>query len=123
MSIRTERVASLIKEEIASLLVREFSAPSYGFITVTDVNVTPDLRIAKIYFSVFGKPEVQERTMAMLEDKKSYIRGVLGSRMKIRFVPELQFHLDGTMDRVERLDKIFRKIHEGDKGTGGDSGS
>jgi ribosome-binding factor A len=123
MSIRTERVASLIKEEIASLLVREFSDPSHGFTTVTDVTVTPDLRIARVYFSVFGKPEVKEKTMAMLEEKKSYIRGVLGSRMKIRFVPELQFHLDGTMDRVERLDQIFRKIHEGDKGAGSDSGS
>ena len=123
MSIRTQRVASLIKEEIASLLVREFNSPSYGFITVTDVNMTPDLRIARIYFSVFGKPEVQEQTMAMLDGKKSYIRGVLGSKMKIRFVPELQFHLDGTMERVERLDRIFRKIHEGDKGAGGDSGS
>lgn len=123
MSIRTERVASLIKEEIASLLVREFNDPSYGFTTVTDVTVTPDLRIAKVYFSVFGKPEVKEKTMAMLEEEKSYIRGVLGSKMKIRFVPELQFHQDGTMDRVERLDQIFRKIHEGDKGAGNNSGS
>jgi ribosome-binding factor A len=122
MSIRTERVASLIKEEIASLLVREYNDPSLGFTTVTDVRVTPDLRIAKVYFSIFGKPEVQEKTMARLEGEKSHIRGVLGSKMTIRFIPELQFHLDGTLDRVERLDSIFRKIHRDGNGEGGASG-
>lgn len=119
MSIRTERIASLIKEEIASLLVREYNDPSFGFTTVTDVRVTPDLRIAKVYFSIFGKPEIQEKTMAKLENEKSHIRGVLGSRMKIRFIPELQFHLDGTLDRVERLDTIFRRIHRDDNGDAG----
>ena len=54
MSIRTERVASLLKEEIGAMLVRDYNDPSYGFITVTDVRVTGDLRIAKIYFSVLG---------------------------------------------------------------------
>ncbi len=117
MSIRTERVASLIKEEIGALLIRDYNDPALGFITVTDVTLSPDLRIAKVYFSVFAKPEVQERTMAMLEEEKGRIRSTVGSKMKIRFIPELQFFLDGTQDRVERLNKIFKKIHE-DKGDG-----
>lgn len=120
MSIRSERVASLIKEEIGALLVRDYNDPAFGFITVTDVTMTPDLRIAKVYFSVFAKPAVQEKTMAMLEDEKGRIRGVVGSRMKIRFIPELQFFLDGTQERVERLNRIFKQIHEDDNdGAGG----
>ncbi len=122
MSIRTERVASLIKEEIGALLVREYNDPAFGFITVTDVTMTPDLRIARVYFSVFAKPDVQERTMAMLEEEKGKIRSTVGSRMKIRFIPELQFFLDGTQDRVERLNRIFKEIHK-DDGTRGAGGS
>jgi ribosome-binding factor A len=122
MSIRSERVASLIKEEIGALLVRDYNNPAYGFITVTDVTMTPDLRVAKVYFSVFAKPEIQKTTMEMLEDEKGRIRGIVGSRMKIRFIPELQFHLDGTQDRVERLNNIFKQIHRDDE-SGGASGS
>ncbi len=118
MSIRTERVASLIKEEIGALLIRDYNDPALGFITVTDVTVSPDLRIAKVYFSVFAKPEVKESTMAMLEGERGRIRSFVGSKMKIRFIPELQFFLDGTQDRVERLNRIFKKIHE-EKGDGG----
>jgi ribosome-binding factor A len=123
MSIRSERVASLIKEEIGALLVRDYNNPAFGFITVTDVTMTPDLRVAKVYFSVFAKPEVREKTMAMLEDEKGRIRGIVGSRMKIRFIPDLQFHLDGTLDRVERLNNIFKQIHKDDDESGGATGS
>ncbi|MEK7671068.1 MAG: ribosome-binding factor A, partial [Bacteroidota bacterium] len=66
MSIRTARVASLIKEEIGTIMSREYSSTEYGFITVTDVQMTPDLKIAKIYFSIFGSPDKQAKTMNML---------------------------------------------------------
>jgi ribosome-binding factor A len=122
MSIRTERVASLLKQEIASLLVRDYNDPAFGFVTVTEVRVTPDLRIAKVFFSVFGTEEVRSRTMAHLEQERPSIRAFVGSRMKIRFVPDLQFALDTTLDRVERLEGIFRKLHD-KEGSGSDSGS
>ena len=115
MSIRTERVASVIKEAIAGLLIRDYNDPSYGFITVTDVSVTGDLRIAKVYFSVFAPPEVQERTMKMLEGEKGRIRGFVGSGLRIRFTPELQFYHDATMDRVDRINRLIREIHKDDR--------
>jgi ribosome-binding factor A len=123
MSIRTERVASVIKEEIAGLLIRDYNDPRHGFITVTDVSVTGDLRIAKVYFSIFGPPEVQQRTMKMLEDEKGRIRGIVGSGLRIRFTPELQFYHDGTMDRVDRINRLIREIHKDDTGTEPDGGS
>jgi ribosome-binding factor A len=123
MSIRTERVASLIREEIGSYCSREYKDPAYGFITVTEVRVTPDLRLAKVYFSVFGKSEMQERTMAMLQDERKTIRGYLGSRLSMRFTPDLEFLHDTTMEHVDRLNRIFKEIHDAKGGTDGSSGS
>ena len=123
MSIRTERVASLLKEEIGALLVRDYNDPAYGFITVTDVRVTGDLRIAKIMFSVMGTPEVQKKTMAMLEQERSHIRGLVGSKLRLRFVPELQFYHDTTMDRVHRINTLISEIHKQDSERGDGSGS
>jgi len=114
MSIRTARVASLIKEEIGAVLIREYNSPAHGFTTVTDVMVTGDLRIAKVYFSVMGTPEVQRKTMEMLEGEKGHIRGIVGSHLRMRFIPELQFYHDTTMDRVDRINTLIREIHRND---------
>ncbi len=116
MSIRPSRVASLIKEEIGGILIRDYRSTSHGFITVTDVTVTPDLRIARVYFSVMGSPEVQKKTMAMLEEERGHIRGIVGSHLRMRFVPELQFYHDTTMDRVDRINTLIREIHRNDDG-------
>jgi len=120
MSIRTERVASLLKEELGAILVRDYRDPSYGFITVTDVSITRDLRIAKIYFSIMGNPEVQKKTMAMLEHERSHLRGLLGSRLRLRLVPELLFYQDTTLDRVQRINELINEIHKDDKRKDGD---
>lgn len=114
MSIRTERVASLLKEEIGAVLIRDYRDPAYGFITVTDVRVTGDLRIAKVYFSVMGSPEVQDRTMAMLEGERPHIRGLVGSKLHMRFIPELQFYHDTTMDRVARINTLLNELRKND---------
>lgn len=114
MSIRTERVASLIKEEIGALVLREFSGTEYGFITVTDVRMTPDLKIAKVYFSVLGTAEKQMKTMAMLEEQKQHIRGWVAHRVRLKFTPALQFYQDTTMEEVDRINRLIKKIHERD---------
>ena len=115
MSLRTERVASLIKEEVGMMFAREYRDPSYGFITVTDVHMTPDLRIAKIYVSIMGSTEVKERTLAMLEDKKGEVRSMIGSTVRLKFTPSIQFYIDETLDRVEKINSLIRKIHKDDQ--------
>ncbi|MBI5473723.1 MAG: 30S ribosome-binding factor RbfA [Ignavibacteriae bacterium] len=121
MSIRTERVASLVKEEIGSILSREYSSTEYGFITVTDVRMSPDLKIAKIYFSIFGAPEKQAATMKMLEEQKQHIRGEVAHRVRLKFAPALQFYHDTTMDEVDKINKLINKIHSDDNESGGSS--
>ena len=120
MSIRTERVASLIKAEIGSILTREYNDPSYGFITVTDVRMTPDLRIAKVSFSIFGDEKKKDLTMNMLEGERGHIRGLVGSRLRLKFTPALQFYRDDTLDTADRINQLIKKIHEDDHGDNGE---
>jgi ribosome-binding factor A len=119
MSLRTERVASLIKEEVGLMLAREYRDPAYGFITITDVHMTPDLKIAKIYVSIMGDTVTKARTMEMLEVNKGEIRAFIGSHMRLKFTPSVQFYIDETLDRVEKIDQIIKQIHKNDVEKGG----
>ena len=112
MSNRPQRVASLLKEELGAVLVREYAGQLAGFTTVTEVRLSPDLRVARIYVSIFGNAEVRERTMEFLTAELPHIRGILGGRVRLRFMPELHLHLDDTLDRVDRINAIIKKIHD-----------
>ncbi len=114
MSIRTERVASLIKHEIGAIVLREFSSTEYGFITVTDVRMSPDLKIAKVYFSIFGSVEKQAKTMEMLEDQKQHIRGEVAHRVRLKFAPALHFFQDTTMEEADKINRLIKQIHQRD---------
>ena len=119
MSIRTERIASLLKEEIGGILQKEFRDVVTAFTTVTEVRVTPDLRIARVYLSIYGSQEVRQRTMAHLQHEKSQLRSILAKRIRIRFMPVLELYRDDTLDRVERINAILKKINDERNGTGG----
>jgi ribosome-binding factor A len=121
MSIRTERVASVIKQRIGEILIHDYSDPSNGFITVTDVKVTPDLKIAKVYFSVFGNEDVQARAMKMLEGEKQHIRGLVASYVQLKFAPTLQFYLDHTLEEADRINRLINRIHQDEKNSDGDA--
>jgi ribosome-binding factor A len=107
-------VASLIKEEVGAMIIREYRDRSIGFITVTDVQMTPDLRIAKIYVSIFGNEQVKEQTMEFLEEEKPHIRSFLGSHVRLKFTPSLQFYIDDTLDRVEKINNLLKQSHAKD---------
>ncbi len=115
MSLRTERVASLLKEEVGTYLTREYRDPSYGFITVTDVQISPDLRIAKIYVSIMGNDEMRRKTLAMLEQTSPEVRSFIGSHMRLKFTPEVHWYLDTTLDQVEKIDRLLKQIHDNER--------
>jgi ribosome-binding factor A len=112
MSNRPRRVASLLKEELGDVLVKEYAGLLAGFTTVTEVRLSPDLRVAQIFVSVFGNAEVRERTMEFLTAELPHIRGILGGRLRLRFMPELHLRLDDTLDHVDRINAIIKKIHD-----------
>ena len=114
MSVRSEKVGSLIKEELGLLFQRNFSMNDYGFLTVTEVLMSPDLKVAKVYLSIFGDEERKKKSFAKLEAQKPSIRSMLGHAVRLRFTPEIIFYLDETLDRAMKLENIFQKIHEND---------
>ena len=107
---RSERVSDQMKHEIADILMRKIKDPRIGFVTVTDVEVADDLRNAKVFVSVYGGDK--EETLKGLKSATAFIRLELGRRMRMRFIPELLFRFDAT---VERGAHIMELLHELDK--------
>ncbi len=113
MSIRQDKVSNMIKEEMSLIFLQKIQDPQLGFVTVTRVRVTPDLKEAKIYFSVFEK-ELKDKFLDKINDIKGFIRSELAKRLSIRYVPELFFYIDDSLDYVEKMEEIFEKIHRDD---------
>ena len=114
MSVRTEKVGHLIKEEISLLMERDYRTSEMGFITITKVSMSPDLRLAKIYVSVFGDSKVKERTLFLLNESKKDIRQFIGHKVRLRFTPEIAFFIDDTMDYVANIEQLLKKTHKND---------
>ena len=115
MSVRTEKVASIVKEEIGIIFQRNFDMKAFGLVTVTEVRMSPDLKIAKVYVSVFGDTAQKQKTLGLLETQKPFVRQTLGRNIRLKFTPSIVFYLDETMDKAMNLEKIFRKIHKGEE--------
>jgi ribosome-binding factor A len=113
MSIRTERVAEAVKHEISALLQREIDTSGYGLLTVTDVIMTADLRLAKVYVSHFRSEKTHEEVLAFLDEHLRTIRMAVGRAVRLKFTPELRFYIDETLERVERIEQILADIHRG----------
>lgn len=121
MSVRTEKVASIVKEEIGIIFQRNFDMKEYGFITVTEVRMTPDLKIAKVYVSIFGDADQKQKTLGRLEAQKAFVRQTLGRNIRLKFTPAIVFYLDETMDNAMNLERIFKKIHKDEDQRSGDT--
>jgi ribosome-binding factor A len=113
MSHRLDKVSSLIKEELSLIFLHKLQDPKLGLLTVTNVKVSPDLKHTKIYISVFDK-EKRTKVLESINELKGLIRSQLAGRIQLRFVPELHFFIDDTLDYVEKMEGLFKKIHESD---------
>ncbi len=111
--LRQKRVASLIKEELSHLLIEEIQDFISGLITVTRVEMTPDLKTAHIYLTIFGGEK--EPTLRLLERKKGYLRKIIASKVKLKYNPLLIFSLDPSSDYEARIDKILKIIKKNEK--------
>ena len=110
-SHRIDKVEQLIKEEISSVFLHKMQQPGLGFITITNVKVSPDLKLAKIYLSVFEK-EKREFVMDRINNKTKFIRTELAHRIRLKFVPEIKFFIDDTQDFVEKIEGLIDRIHK-----------
>jgi len=116
---RPERVAELIKEEVSRIIRERVSDPRIGFLSVTGVDLSPDLKNAKIFISVLGGKQEKDKTFEGLKSATPFIRGQLGQVLELRFVPEIDFVHDKSIERGSRvlaiMSKLEREAAEGKK--------
>ncbi len=106
---RAVRVGDLMREEIADILMHKVKDPRIGFVTVTGVELSDDLRHAKVFVSIY-KDEEKETTLKAIEVAKGFIRRELGRRMRLKFVPEIVFRIDKSIEYGNRIERILREI-------------
>jgi len=107
---RAERVADQIRMEVADILMRKTKDPRVGFVTVTDVEVSSDLRVARVYVTTLQDAQEEEETFKGLSKDVGFIRAELGRRLALRYTPELTFFRDETGTRANRVLSLLDQV-------------
>jgi ribosome-binding factor A len=107
---RSNRLGELILEEVSDLIAREIKDPRIGFVTFTRVDMSDDLRYAKVYVSVMGPPPEKERTLQGLCSATGYLRRHLGKALHLRYTPELTFLLDESLEHGAKIAQLLRQL-------------
>jgi len=110
MGQRPERVQEALRQEISRIVHNEIKDPRLGFITITGVELTKDLRYAKIYFSVLGEEKAKLLALKGLNSAKGYIKGRISDRIKLRFMPQIEFKIDETLEHTKKIYDLLNKL-------------
>jgi ribosome-binding factor A len=105
---RTRQVSDVIRNEIAELLRREIHDPALGFVTICDVEVSTDLKVAHVFYSVLGDDAAKESASRVLDKSRGLLRRLLARRIHLRAVPELEFRVDETAEHASRIDALLQ---------------
>lgn len=109
---RDKKIAEEIRREVSQIFAFELSDPRAHGATVTGVRMTPDLKLARIYFAMPGAdPKAIEEAQRALKKSSTYIRRLLGERILIKFLPQIEFIYDESLDIEDRMEKLFAQIH------------
>jgi ribosome-binding factor A len=114
-SRRQRQVSELIHRELSILLMREVRDPRLANLTITGVDVTPDLMLSKIYFTVLGEEDAEQEAIVGLERAKGFLRTQLAGRVQLRYMPELVFELDKSIEYGNRIDDLLSQIAESEQ--------
>jgi ribosome-binding factor A len=107
---RPQKVAEQIRIELTQLLAREVHDPGIGFITLTKVSVTPDLQLARVYYTSFGDEKVQKDTGKALQRALPFLRRQIAQRVRLRRAPELEFFYDKSVAQHDRIEQILIEL-------------
>ena len=113
--LRIEKLQELIKQEMSKMLLNDLKDPRIGFVTVTGVEMTGDLREAKIFVSVMGDAQQVKNSLEGLNSALGFVRREIGKRIRLRFTPEISFALDTSLDYGDHIQKLLLQV-EGDLG-------
>lgn len=114
-STRQRKVQELLVHEISDIVRRELRDPRVGFVTITDAEVTPDLRHARVFFSVLGTETQREDTGTALNRAAGFIRGEFARRAQMRYVPDLKFVFDTSVERGARISQLLEQVRQDDE--------
>jgi len=117
-SNRPDRVAEAIRVELSLLLAKDVHDPGVGFITLTKVSVTPDLQLARVYYTTLGDEKARKNTARALERAVPFLRRQIGSRLRLKRVAELDFLYDESIAGQDRIEQILNELHEADRNDG-----
>ena len=110
---RPDRVADQIRSELALLLSREVHDPGIGFVTLTRVHVSPDLQSARVHYTVLGDEKARTSSAKALGRATPFLRRQIGSRLRLKRTPELQFLYDNSIAGQDRIEQILNELHAG----------
>src|SRR4051812_20077317 len=111
---RPDRVAEGIRSELALLIARELHDPGIGFVTLTRVQVSPDLQQARVYYTALGDPQAQRNSARALDRAVPFLRRQLGSRLRLKRTPDLKFIHDDSIAGQDRIEQILSELHHAD---------
>lgn len=114
-NMRAERVGEQMKQEIMDIVNNKVKDPRVGFLTITDVELTNDLSHAKVYLTVLGSNKEVDNTFKALEKAKGFIKSELGSRMRLRIIPDLTFEYDESIEYGNKIERMIQDLHKEDK--------
>lgn len=112
---RANRVAKLMKQEISQIISRELKDPRVVMATVTKVKLTDNLSFARIFVSIMGDEKVKQNTLEGLNVAKNFIRTELGHRTGLKFVPDISFYYDDSIDYAQNIESLIKKIHDDER--------
>src|SRR6476620_4216479 len=107
---RPERVADQIRSELATLLAREVHDPGIGFITLTRVQISPDLQMARVYYTALGDDKARAASAQALERAAPFLRRQIGSRLRLRRTPDLKFVYDLSIAGQDRIEQLLNEL-------------
>lgn len=118
---RPDRVGEELRVELSTLLMREVHDPGIGFITLTRVQVTPDLQQARVYYTTLGDERARRETARALRRAAPFLRRRIGTAVRLKRVPELEFVFDKSIEQQDRIEQLLQEIHQQDAaGSGND---
>ncbi|HSJ51346.1 MAG TPA: 30S ribosome-binding factor RbfA [Actinomycetota bacterium] len=114
---------SRVSEEFREILAEEIPRlkdPRIGFVTVTGVKVTADLRHARVFYTALGDERARRATAAALRSARGHLRKVIGDQVRMKFLPDLAFEEDETAETADRIESVLRELHRSEEGTEGE---
>lgn len=111
---RVERVAEQVREEVSQILATEVADPGVGLVTVTRVKLTPDLSLARVYWTLIGDAAERKKTTKALQRAAPFVRHLLAERLTLRRAPEVVFQFDEGLAAHARVEEILHELHEQD---------